>query len=279
MYPTLLSIDALNLHFHAYAIFLSVGFLTAVFLIVRHNYKLEHPAPITPMGGLLVFLGGFIGARLYFILQYGDPAQFYQALYVWQGGLVFYGGAIGGFVGGLIYVLWVGAPVVKVGDLAMSYVPLAHAIARLGCFFNGCCYGAPSNVPWAMQFPKASMPYRAHETSGLLGPDAAASLPVHPAQLYATGGLLVVFAILQVLVRRPHPPGGVMLAYLFCYGTHRLIVESFRGDGTRYLLNMTVSQWVAVGMIATAVVIAGALRATIWASDGPESGKSAAESA
>jgi len=182
MYPTLLELGTLS--FHAYAIFLSVGFLTAVFLIVRQNYRDPNPAPITPMGGLWVFLGGFIGARMYFIMQYESLDQWYEAFYIWSGGLVFYGGAIGGFLGGLIYLLIVRAPVIQVADLAVSFVPLAHAIARVGCFLNGCCWGSRTELPWGVHYPADSMPFRRQVQEGLLGADATQSLPVHATQLY-----------------------------------------------------------------------------------------------
>jgi phosphatidylglycerol:prolipoprotein diacylglycerol transferase len=164
MYPTLLSLGPLQ--FHAYAVFLSAGFLTAVLLIIRENYRRPNPWPITPLGGLWVFAGGLFGARLYYIAQYGDLSRWYEAFYLWGGGLVFYGGALGGFIGGVIYVLIARAPVVQVGDLSITYVPLAHAIARIGCFLNGCCWGACSNVPWAVSYPHRSAPWAQHVREG-----------------------------------------------------------------------------------------------------------------
>lgn len=262
MYPTLLALG--ELRFHAYAVFLSAGFLTAVLLIIRDNYRQEKPHPITPLGGLWVFLGGLFGARLYYILQYGDISRWYEAGYLWSGGLVFYGGAIGGFIGGLIYVLAVRAPVVPVGDLALSYVPLAHAIARVGCFLNGCCWGSKSQMPWAVSFPAPSMPWKQHLDQGLLESGARFSLPVHPTQLYESAMLLMVFFLLRHLYKRPHPGGSVMVAYLFLYGCGRFVVEAFRGDSARHLLEMTVSQQVAIGMVLTALSLAFLLRITAW---------------
>jgi len=262
MYPTLLALG--ELRFHAYAVFLSVGFLTAVLMIIRDNYRQDKPYPITPLGGLWVFIGGLFGARLYYILQYGDISRWYEAGYLWSGGLVFYGGAIGGFVGGLIYVIAVRAPVVPVGDLALSYVPLAHAIARVGCFLNGCCWGSKSQMPWAVSFPAPSMPWKQHLDQGLLESGARFSLPVHPTQLYESTMLLLVFFLLRRLYKRPHPGGSVMIAYLFLYGCGRFIVEAFRGDSARHVLEMTVSQQVAIGMVLTASVLAILLRITVW---------------
>ncbi|MFM1922011.1 MAG: Prolipoprotein diacylglyceryl transferase [Candidatus Hydrogenedentota bacterium] len=262
MYPTLLSLGPF--HFHSYAVFLSAGFLTAVLLIVRDNYRQPNPYPITPIGGLWVFLGGLFGARLYYIVQYGDPARWFEASYLWSGGLVFYGGALGGALGAIVYLLIVRAPIVPVGDLALSYVPLAHAIARVGCFLNGCCWGATTQMPWGVTFPTPTLPWRQHLDEGLLASGATRSLPVHPSQLYESGSLLIIFFILRYFYRRPHPQGSIMLGYLFCYGAARIVVEAFRGDSARHVLNMTVSQYVALGMMATALTLALLLRFTFW---------------
>lgn len=262
MYPTLLSLGPLQ--FHAYAVFLSAGFLTAVLLIIRENYRRPNPWPITPLGGLWVFAGGLFGARLYYIAQYGDLSRWYEAFYLWGGGLVFYGGALGGFIGGVIYVLIARAPVVQVGDLSITYVPLAHAIARIGCFLNGCCWGACSNVPWAVSYPHRSAPWAQHVREGLIASDVQQSLPVHPTQLYESAALLLIFVLLRIFYKRPHHAGSVMLAYLFLYGLTRFIIESFRGDSTRHALDMTVSQYVGLGMMLTAAGLAGLLWVALW---------------
>ena len=55
-----------------------------------------------------------------------------------------------------------------------------------------------------------------------------------------------------------------MVAYLFLYGCGRFVVEAFRGDSARHLLEMTVSQQVAIGMVLTALSLAFLLRITAW---------------
>ncbi len=249
MRPTLIAIGSLQ--FHSYTFMMAVAFLTAVLLCVRENYRLEQPYPVTPAGGLWVYVGALVGARLYWILQYDTPAHFYQALFFWQGGLVFYGGLAGGALGAMAYLRYKGVPIVPMGDLVMPYLALGHALGRVGCFLNGCCWGAPTSLPWGVSFPKANWgAYEQQLNDGLIDSHAACTLPVHPTQLYCAIGLIAMFFILRSVYKRHGDYTGlVFLLYPILYGCLRFTVEVFRGDSARPLLTMTVSQMVSLGMV------------------------------
>jgi phosphatidylglycerol:prolipoprotein diacylglycerol transferase len=90
-----------------------------------------------------IFVGGILGARLVYMLQYGRPwSEFFQ---IWQGGLVFYGSAIGGvagyFLGYFLIIRRYGLSSWKVADIAAPAAALGLCIGRIGCLLNGCCYG------------------------------------------------------------------------------------------------------------------------------------------
>lgn len=265
MHPTLLKLGILE--FHGYTLMMAFAFLIGVLLAVRENYKLEKPYPITPMGGLWVYLGALVGARLYWILQY-DAAWYkhlHHALFFWQNGLVFYGGLFGGFLGAVLYLRIQRIPIVPVGDVVMPFLPLSHAIARIGCFLNGCCWGSPTNTPWGVCYPKSNWgAYAQQFKEGLITGDAPVSLPVHPTQLYSAAGLLIIFAFMRSAYKRRRFPGAVMLLYPFLYGILRFIVECFRGDSGRPLWGMTVSQGVALVFTIGAASAYVVLRCTVW---------------
>jgi len=265
MQPTLLKLGILE--FHGYTLMMAIAFLIGVLLAVRENYKLEKPYPITPMGGLWVYLGGLIGARLYWLLQY-DAAWYkhlHHALFFWQNGLVFYGGLFGGFLGAVIYLRIQRVPIIPVGDIVMPFLPLSHAIARIGCFLNGCCWGSPTDMPWGIRYPKRPWgAYAQHVSEGLIPGDAAASLAVHPTQLYSAAGLLVIFAVMRYAYKHRSHSGAVMLLYPFLYGILRFIVECFRGDSGRPLWGMTASQGVALVLAVGTAFGYVMLRRTIW---------------
>jgi len=252
MYPTLLTLGSLE--FHAYAFFLALAFLIGTIGPVWQNERREKPFPITTIGGVWVFVGALLGAKVYWQVQYGDGEDWLRVFRVWEGGLVFYGGLFGGFLGGLLYVLVNRAPALPVGDLAMPFVPLAHAVARVGCFLNGCCWGSRSELPWAVHYPRAGYGvFQRQVEAEIIAANATHSAGVHPTQLYESLGLLIAFFIMRWAYKRPHRPGGVLVLYPMLYGVIRFTTEAFRGDSARHALDMTASQMVAIGFIVAGI--------------------------
>jgi phosphatidylglycerol:prolipoprotein diacylglycerol transferase len=96
-----------------------------------------------------------------------------------------------------------------VADAVGLTLPLSLAIARVGCFLNGCCGGKPSGLPWAVTFP---------------GSDTA----VHPTQLYELVLDLAVFCFLLWARRRLRRGWDLFLLSVACYGAVRFAVEFFR---------------------------------------------------
>jgi len=267
MYPTLVSFTlfGIDFDFHAYTVTLAAAFLIGALCSVRRNYQLANPHPVTPIGGIWVFVGAIVGSKVYWILQYGEWSDLYKAFFLWQGGLVFYGGLIGGTLGGIAYVLVQRAPILPMGDIVFSYLPLAHGTARIGCFLNGCCWGLPwAAGPWAVAYPAGSQPYLQQLRDGLIDAGAAHAVPVHPTQLYSTVGLFAIFFIQQYLYRRHRYAGSIMLSYAVLYGALRFGVEIFRGDVPRSLLDMTLSQMIALGLFVFGVTGFAVLKSTFW---------------
>jgi phosphatidylglycerol:prolipoprotein diacylglycerol transferase len=146
----------------------------------------------------------------------------------------------------------------------MPYVPLAHAIARLGCFLNGCCWGTASNLPWAVQYPRNSWIFRKQLEQGVVEPGALSTIALHPTQLYASASLLFIFFVMRFAYKRNTRTGAVLMLYPLLYGVHRFIIESFRGDSARPLLGLTASQIVALGFIAFAIAGFAMLKTFVW---------------
>jgi phosphatidylglycerol:prolipoprotein diacylglycerol transferase len=120
-----------------------------------------------------LFVGGIVGARLTFLLVEGDPGQSWvsrlqtaltEFFKIWDGGLVLYGSVIGGVVGYLLAYLFVfrkqGLSSWKFVDIVAPAMAVGLCLGRIGCFLNGCCYGAvacPDCWP-QVHFPLSSMP-------------------------------------------------------------------------------------------------------------------------
>jgi phosphatidylglycerol:prolipoprotein diacylglycerol transferase len=135
------------------------------------------------------------------------------------------------------------------------------AIGRIGCFLNGCCYGGPCDLPWAVCFPPESPPWLDHMEAGLLPrPVAGAgmpwSLPIHPAQLYAAidAALLALVAVLFTpLARRD---GEVFALVLTLHPISRMLLEAIRVDEPPALgTPLSISQLVSLVLLAAATAL------------------------
>lgn len=263
MYPTLLSLGE-DLQFHSYTVMIALAFLVGVILACRANDRSPTPQPVTPIGGIWIFFFSVLGAKIYYILQYKTIWDLGEVVYFWGGGLVFFGGLIGGLVGALLYMRFVRASALYLTDVVVPYVPLAHAIARFGCLLNGCCFGGPCELPWAIAFPKDSAAYMRHIQDGLITMEAEHSLHVHPTQIYASVGLIFIFLIMRYAYKRPHGTGSVALLYPILYGALRFSTEFTRGDSARSIFDLTVSQAFALSLCVGGLVVYGALWQLVW---------------
>lgn len=198
---------------------------------------------------LLGFAGGIAGGRLGYVLlnwaEYsGDIAG---ALDLWRGGMSWHGG-----LGGALLVLGIAAPLMRVSfarifDLAAPGIAVGYAVARVGCFLNGCCYGHQCTLPWAVTFP---------QTATATSP----AFPAHPTQLYSVVGTLgftlPVLLWLTPWLRRPFDR---FLVFLVLSSITRYVVEIFRRGATGEIWEpmpvFTVAQAASIGII----VIAGAI--------------------
>ena len=118
-------------------------------------------------------------------------------------------------------------------------VALGHALGRIGCLLNGCCYGKPTSLPWAVHYPQG------HETF-----DAG----VHPTQVYEALLNLGLYAALAWFFRRRTFDGQVFAVYLAAYAVVRAFVEMFRGDYSTYYFGGRAT---AAHLISAVVFAAG----------------------
>lgn len=125
----------------------------------------------------VMVLGGLVGARLLFVLQYWQEiraATAWQTLVnivsTVQGGLVVYGSLAGGLIAMWLFAWRHRLPILPLADLITPSLALGLAIGRLGCLLNGCCFGdvCQRDYPWAVTFPAGSPPYVRQQSLGLL---------------------------------------------------------------------------------------------------------------
>jgi phosphatidylglycerol---prolipoprotein diacylglyceryl transferase len=142
---------------HSYGLMLVIGFYAAYFL-ARRTAKREGVDPKRIVDLLLIgALLGILGSRLFYVVQYRDRIDgLVDAIAIWKGGLVFHGGLITATIGLLIYMKRNKLPVWRVADSVAPAIMLGLALGRVGCFLNGCCWGAvcSESHPMSVRFPR-----------------------------------------------------------------------------------------------------------------------------
>ena len=236
MKPILFSFGAI--HLYSYGLSIAIGVLLALFLMKRRAVKEGFPGPDDVFDmAFAVLVWGFLGARLFYVIQNFsyyviEPLKIFA---VWEGGLIFYGGAITAFLGFWLMARKKKWPFWKTLDFLVPYGALTHAFGRIGCFLNGCCYGKACELPWAVRFPELSY-------------------AVHPTQLYEALYDIVLFAFLIKRRKRARFEGEIGLLYFLLYGMGRYMIEFVREPGWMWM-GLTSNQWLSVAIMAVAFIV------------------------
>ena len=202
----------------------------AIFLLARRVLRSTGGlSKLSPMErlvlGLAAFVGGTFGARLPFVFHYGSEGLTIGA---WLAdGKTITTGLIGAYLGVELVKAAIGIRV-KTGDDFAIPLALALAVGRWGCFFNGCCFGTPTDLPWGVDFGDG--------------------LRRHPTQIYESLFHAFLAGLLIVVVRRGWLKQQRLKFYLIAYFGYRFLSEFIRPEPDG-LLGLTFYQWVSVGAI------------------------------
>jgi len=254
MYPNLIEIGGFTITSFGVMMFLS--FVTAAW-VAGPQYRRRNLDPNLGWDLLVwVAIGGILGAKLYYLgLHWEDLVANPGRELLSRGGLVWYGGLIGGVLAYYWQVRRRKLPLLLSFDAVAPSLAIAYAVGRVGCFLVGDDYGLPTSSWVGIAFPNGAPP----STAGYLrtvGADLPASipdwqvLPVHPTQLYEVAAALVIFGILWRVSGRKLAPGRLFGLYLTLYGIERFLVEFVRAKGDRIVLGLSTSQLVSLVLVA-----------------------------
>jgi phosphatidylglycerol:prolipoprotein diacylglycerol transferase len=251
VFPVLLRLGPFALH--TYGVLVAAGYMAAISYVLSQQKRIGLSE--NQLWNLIyaLFIGAIVGGKLaYAAASWSEGDGFWSAIRNFRYGFVFYGGFIGSTLCGLWYVRRHRWSAWKLADPFAGALPLGHAIGRLGCFAAGCCYGAPTGLPWGVR-------YTAPEA--LVAPGLA-GIPLHPSQLYESAGNLLIFAFIhrRWLRKGKHPAfeGEAFLAYALLYAALRFAVEATRADDRgAFVLGLSPSQWGAI--------LVAAVSAALWA--------------
>ena len=260
IYPFIVHLGPLEVT--GYGLMLMVAFLMGGWLIARQlreaQLREDYAADIVAAA----VIGGIIGAKLWYVALTRDPGALLS-----RGGLVWYGGFIGGALAVILNGWRLRVPIRWTMQLAAPALAAAYALGRVGCFLVNDDYGRPTDLPWAVKFPQGLPPSTAgnlHQLFGVPVPpgiDPSTVMAVHPTQLYEVGAMLIAFAVLWSLRKNGRPVGWLFGVYLIFAGIERFLVEIVRAKDDRFLGPFTIAQLTSVILVAI-----GALLVTIWRS-------------
>jgi phosphatidylglycerol:prolipoprotein diacylglycerol transferase len=151
---------------------------------------------------------------------------------------VFYGGLLLSVAVAFWYMNKHRMPFWTTCDVFAPAIALGHVTGRLGCMAAGCCYGKPTDVPWAIIFTN---PLAAANVGTPL------NIPLHPTQLYEAGAELLILVVLLATEKRWRPfAGRTFWLYMLLYAITRYIIEFYRGDPRGMVLGMSTSQFISL---------------------------------
>jgi phosphatidylglycerol---prolipoprotein diacylglyceryl transferase len=246
MHPLLFALGPLKIH--TYGVMIVIGFLVGLYLIYSQaKFEGVNPERVVDISFWGLFFGLMGGRVVYIITRLPDfikhPLDMFK---FWEGGLVFYGGFIGGVAAFWYFSRRYKLRPLQLLDMAAPSLAIGHFFGRLGCFSAGCCYGRLARgLPWAVTFTD-------------LDSAAPVGVPLHPTQIYDAINALVIFSVLMYFRRRKKFMGQQTVIYMMLYSIGRSIVESYRGDAIRgFVINgwLSTSQFISIFIFAAALYL------------------------
>lgn len=249
MYPKLFEFGPLTLY--TYGLLLALSYLLGLQVAVNRGERRGIGRAQMMDLGIYVIVSAFVGAKLLLVVvDFGhfreNPSDLFS---LFRAGGVFYGGLLLAAAVTIWYVRRHRLPIWDVGDAIAPGIALGHVTGRLGCFLGGCCYGRPTDVPWAVTFTN---PEAAANVGTPLG------MALHPTQLYEAGAELLILIGLLIFERRGRAfPGRTFFSYLIVYGISRFVIEFYRGDPRGFVFNslMSTSQFISLLLIPASIIM------------------------
>ncbi len=247
MHPVLIEVGRFDLP--TYGVLVATAVLLGLWTVGRRARRAGLDSGRILDATLWVLICALLGSKLTLVLvelprYLAHPAELVG---VARAGGVFLGGFVAALVAAVVLLRRYGLEWRSTVDVVVPSLALSHAVGRLGCLMAGCCWGRPTDLPWAVTYSDP----RAHATLG-----TPLHVGLHPFPVYEGLYDLLLFVGLSWLYWRRPRPGRVFAAYLVAYGAGRFLLEMTRGDAARGVYfggALSTSQLIGAAMVATGV--------------------------
>src|SRR5687767_3449764 len=234
---------------YTYGVLLAAAYLLGLHLAVwRARHRGVDPARVMDLG-IWIIIAALVGAKLLLVVVEWDyyrsnPREIFSLV---RSAGVFYGGLIVATIVGFALMRRYRLPVWTTADLYAPGIALGHVIGRLGCYFAGCCWGRPTDVPWAITFT---------DPAAAVNVGTPLNIPLHPTQLYEAGAELLILGLLLATERKGgYFAGRTFWLYMLLYGITRFIIEIYRADPRGVMFGMSTSQFVSVLLVPVSLAM------------------------
>ena len=242
MYPELFKLGPVTVY--TYGVLLAAAYLLGLRLAMSRAKSRGLDPNRTLDLGIAIIISALVGAKLLLLLVDFDrfrqnPGELFSIV---RSGGVFYGGLIAAVAVAFWYMWRHKMPLWTTCDVFAPGIALGHAVGRLGCLMAGCCYGRPTDVPWAITFTN---PEAAANVGTPLG------VALHPTQLYESAAEALILVLLLVTEKKGRPfEGRTFWSYIVLYGLSRFVIEFFRGDDRGILFGaISTSQFISLVLV------------------------------
>lgn len=234
----------------AYGLFIALAIMITVWSIRRDKrFAQLNLEPVYLNIIIVAIAAGVIGGRLLEVVS--EPFAYehwYDWFALWTGGFSILGAILGIVTIVPIYLKRINVPILPTCDLVAIYAPLLQAIARLGCFAAGCCYGAPTHTIFAVIYTNT-------ETFAPHG------IAIHPTQLYSSFILLMIFLFMYFIAQRIFKKTGELFAaYLILVSLERFLVDFWRDDRIMVTKYLSFHQLVACIIFISVFILCYAIK-------------------
>ena len=241
MHPILFKIGPITIY--TYGVMVALGIFFGSLILVRLGEREGIRREDIVDTAFWSVVAGFIGARLFFFIynpEYLKP--WYRIFYIWEGGLVWYGGVVFGALTAVYFIRKRKIPVWKFADVVSIALSVGLGFGRIGCTMAGCCYGKVCHAPFAIVFtnPRSAAPL---------------NVPLWPTEPVSSAANFLIALILYLLYRRRKVPGEIFGFYLILYGIFRFLIEFVRATPKEILGTFSNNQVISIIMVATGIAI------------------------
>jgi phosphatidylglycerol:prolipoprotein diacylglycerol transferase len=243
-----------NFSVQTWGTIVAIGMIIAIILMLAEARKRKLEEKAESMLVFMIFFGLICGRLAYIAVNTGEFSNLLSWLNIWKGGIISWGVLLGVILGTIASKLITKIKLsefYEIIDLMAPYLILAIAIGRIGCFLRGCCFGIPSDLPWAVSY--------------------SGGISVHPTQIYHSISDFMIFFLLLKLRKKKEKikenkanskyqffriPGSIFIMFLMLYSAERFFIDFLRyHPATEYFSIFSITQLMFLAVFIVASVM------------------------